>query len=119
MKFDGKPYVRVYQAIYEEQKDVKNAIKRKEYPHAKFKDIYQDIEGNIIIYPDGGKVKNKLYFGIGDFRNQIKYMYTYHHEQGAENRYQNTHCTLQNRVRHCERCETGSKKQRRWYFQRL
>uniref|UniRef100_A0A7M5V2T8 Cnidarian restricted protein n=1 Tax=Clytia hemisphaerica TaxID=252671 RepID=A0A7M5V2T8_9CNID len=93
LKFNGKPYVRIYQAIYKEQDKIREAIDKNEYPILTktdkkkmikkgvnkpqlFKDIYQDENGRIIIFPNS-HLNAKLYFGIADYCNELKYMHTY------------------------------------------
>eukprot|EP00111_Clytia_hemisphaerica_P002470 TCONS_00007067-protein len=92
LKFNGKPYVRVYQAMKSEQEEIRRAINKNEYPIMTdadekrkkankeriqlYKDIYQDEDGHIIIFPNS-QVDAKLYFGIADYCNELKYMHTY------------------------------------------
>ena len=82
LKYNNKPYMRVYQTEFAEAPGASQTT----YPPitSKYKDIWEDKDGNIIIYPDGGDVNNKGFVGIGDYRNQIKFVNNYK-AQGAKN----------------------------------
>eukprot|EP00111_Clytia_hemisphaerica_P020099 TCONS_00059230-protein len=82
LKYNNKPYMRVYQTEFAEAPGASQTT----YPSttSKYKDIWEDKDGNIIIYPDGGDINNKGFVGIGDYRNQIKFVNNYK-TQGAKN----------------------------------
>ncbi|CAH1793225.1 unnamed protein product, partial [Owenia fusiformis] len=75
-KFGDKAYVRVYQAVVGA---IPGASETKFPSKFRFKDIWQDRQGRIIMLPAGTKdpVNSKLWIGIGDPRNQLKFMKRY------------------------------------------
>ncbi|KAL3847765.1 hypothetical protein ACJMK2_018659 [Sinanodonta woodiana] len=63
-------YIRIYMAIYDDKGG---------YP--KHKDIWQDSEGHIVIYPSN----DRLWVGFGTPRRQLEFAYKYRNQVKAEN----------------------------------
>ncbi|KAL3847758.1 hypothetical protein ACJMK2_018652 [Sinanodonta woodiana] len=63
-----KTYIRIYMTVYDDNEG---------YP--KRKDIWQDREGNIVIFPAG----DRLWVGFGSLRRQLEFAYKYRNQGRA------------------------------------